>query len=77
MFIFIVCQTKVVCYYTSWSQYRVDPARFKPENIDSNLCDVIIYAFGNIRNNALTTLDVNDDGITAIELFLLLLKYNF
>lgn len=41
---------KVVCYYTNWSQYRMKPVSFYPENIDPFLCSHIIYAFAKLNN---------------------------
>ncbi|XP_046584669.1 oviduct-specific glycoprotein-like [Haliotis rubra] len=39
---------KRVCYYTNWSQYRKQPARFFPFNIDPFLCTHLIFAFAKI-----------------------------
>ncbi len=44
--------TKVVCYYTNWSQYRLRPGDFLPENIDPFLCTHIIYAFADLSSNS-------------------------
>ncbi len=43
---------KVVCYHTNWSQYRLKPAGFFPENIDPFLCTHINYAFAKINNES-------------------------
>ncbi|XP_074078507.1 chitinase-3-like protein 1 [Macrotis lagotis] len=51
---------KLVCYYTSWSQYRDGDASCLPENIDANLCTHIIYSFANISNNQIDTWEWND-----------------
>jgi len=37
---------KVVCYYTNWSQYRPKIGKFLPEDIPSDLCTHLIFAFG-------------------------------
>ncbi|XP_060166603.1 LOW QUALITY PROTEIN: chitinase-3-like protein 1, partial [Globicephala melas] len=54
---------KLICYYTSWSQYRgwggADGSCF-PDAIDPFLCTHIIYSFANISNNAIDTWEWND-----------------
>ncbi len=42
---------KIVCYYTNWAQYRTDPAKFFPEDIDPNLCTHVIFAFAHINEH--------------------------
>ena len=44
---------KVVCYYTNWAQYRNEPAKYFPENIDPFLCTHIIFAFAKINEDFL------------------------
>ncbi|KAM9000808.1 chitinase-3-like protein 1 [Sarcophilus harrisii] len=51
---------KLVCYYTSWSQYRDGDAACLPDNIDANLCTHVIYSFANISNNQIDTWEWND-----------------
>lgn len=51
---------KLVCYYTSWSQYRDGDASCLPDDIDANLCTHIIYSFANISNNQIDTWEWND-----------------
>ncbi|XP_067863652.1 acidic mammalian chitinase-like [Heptranchias perlo] len=54
----------LVCYYTNWSQYRPEGAKFFPENIDPCLCTHLTYAFASMTNNhELTTYEWNDDAI--------------
>ncbi|ESO96400.1 hypothetical protein LOTGIDRAFT_115882, partial [Lottia gigantea] len=40
-----------VCYYTNWSQYRKQPGRFLPFNIDPFLCTHLIFSFSKIDYN--------------------------
>ncbi|XP_048352588.1 chitinase-3-like protein 1 [Sphaerodactylus townsendi] len=52
---------KLVCYFTSGSQYRPPGGRFVPETIDANLCTHIIYAFANISSGQINHAEWNDD----------------
>ncbi|XP_058516022.1 chitinase-3-like protein 2 isoform X3 [Ochotona princeps] len=54
---------KLVCYFTSWSQYRQEPGKFTAESIDPFLCSHLIYAFANISNNKIT---IDDKNATAL-----------
>ncbi|KAB1258854.1 Chitinase-3-like protein 1 [Camelus dromedarius] len=51
---------KLVCYYTSWSQYREGDGSCFPDAIDPFLCTHIIYSFANISNNEIDTWEWND-----------------
>ncbi|XP_050003834.1 chitinase-3-like protein 1 isoform X2 [Alexandromys fortis] len=51
---------KLVCYYTSWSQYREGDGSCFPDAIDHLLCTHIIYSFANISNNEIDTWEWND-----------------
>lgn len=51
---------KLVCYFTSWSQYREGDGSCFPDNIDPSLCTHIIYSFANISNNKIGTWEWND-----------------
>ncbi|XP_059149313.1 chitinase-3-like protein 1 [Physella acuta] len=54
------CQRRV-CYHTNWSQYRQEPGKFMPGNIDPHLCTHIIYAFAKLSNNELAAFEWNDE----------------
>ncbi|XP_014781231.1 acidic mammalian chitinase [Octopus bimaculoides] len=49
-----------VCYYTNWSQYRIDQAKFTPANIDPSLCSHIHFAFAKLVKNKLSPIENND-----------------
>uniref|UniRef100_A0AAR2IW83 Chitinase, acidic.1 n=1 Tax=Pygocentrus nattereri TaxID=42514 RepID=A0AAR2IW83_PYGNA len=54
--------SRLVCYFTNWSQYRAGSGRFLPENVDPNLCTHLIYAFAIINyTNQLVTKEWNDE----------------
>lgn len=56
-----VSSTRLVCYYTNWSQSRPGLGRFLPTDIDPNLCTHLIYAFADINaTNQLATVEWND-----------------
>ncbi|XP_059188548.1 acidic mammalian chitinase-like [Centropristis striata] len=58
----LVSSSRLVCYFTNWSQYRPGSGMFKPVNIDPNLCTHLIYAFAGINEaNQLVTIEWNDD----------------
>ena len=50
-----------VCYYTNWSQYRPEGAKYFPEDIDVNLCSHLIYAFATMSGNRLKAYEWNDE----------------
>ncbi|XP_069124713.1 chitinase-3-like protein 1 isoform X2 [Argopecten irradians] len=50
-----------VCYHSNWSQYRQNPAKFLPENIDASLCTHVIYAFATLNGNHLKAFEWNDE----------------
>lgn len=52
---------KVVCYYTNWSQYRPEWARFQPEDIDASLCSHVIFAFAAVKEGKLSFVEWNDE----------------
>jgi chitinase len=42
----------MVCYWGSWSYYRLGDGKFVPENIDPNICTHLIYGFAKLNNNS-------------------------
>ncbi|KAF5903453.1 acidic mammalian chitinase-like, partial [Clarias magur] len=52
---------ELICYFTNWSQYRPDPVKYLPSNIDPFLCTHLIYAFASINSNQLVTHEWNDE----------------
>uniref|UniRef100_A0A8C5P7I3 Acidic mammalian chitinase n=1 Tax=Leptobrachium leishanense TaxID=445787 RepID=A0A8C5P7I3_9ANUR len=52
---------KLVCYFTNWSQYRPEPAKYMPGHIDPQLCTHLIYAFATMNNNKIAPYEWNDD----------------
>jgi chitinase len=39
---------RVVCYWGTWANYRLNRAKFTPENIDASLCTNLVYAFAGL-----------------------------
>ncbi|KAM9319587.1 acidic mammalian chitinase-like [Gastrophryne carolinensis] len=52
---------KLVCYFTNWAQYRPEPGKYMPGNIDPHLCTHLVYAFATMKDNRITTYEWNDD----------------
>ncbi|CAD6225818.1 GSCOCT00014073001.2-RA-CDS [Cotesia congregata] len=44
-------EKKIVCYYTSWSNYRKGNGKFEIEDIDPKLCTHLIYSFVGLNGN--------------------------
>jgi len=42
---------KFVCYLSNWSQYRPEPGKYFPTDMDANLCTHIVYSFIEIGTN--------------------------
>ncbi|KAM6980679.1 putative chitinase 10 [Aplochiton taeniatus] len=64
----VMCQlataSKMVCYFTNWSQYRPGTGKYMPSNVDPFLCTHLIYAFSMINHaNELVTYEWNDDAL--------------
>ncbi|XP_040048414.2 acidic mammalian chitinase [Gasterosteus aculeatus] len=58
----MVSSTKLVCYFTNWSQYRPGVGKYLPADVDPNLCTHLIYAFSIIsHSNELAPYEWNDD----------------
>ena len=41
--------SKVVCYWGTWSNYRPNAGKFTPESINPKLCTHIIYSFAGLE----------------------------
>lgn len=52
---------KLVCYYTSWSQYRPGDGSCLPNAIEPSLCTHVIYSFANVTNNKIDIWEWNDE----------------
>ena len=44
--------SKVVCYWGTWSNYRPNAGKFTPENINPKLCTHIIYSFAGLEGES-------------------------
>ena len=44
--------SKVVCYWASWSHYRPNSGKFIPENINPKLCTHIVYSFAGLEGSS-------------------------
>ncbi|XP_038676392.1 acidic mammalian chitinase-like [Scyliorhinus canicula] len=51
---------RLVCYFTNWAQYRPGQGKYMPENVDPCLCTHLIYSFAGMKDNQITTTEVND-----------------
>ncbi|CAC5375808.1 E3.2.1.14 [Mytilus coruscus] len=56
-----MAEYKRVCYYTNWAQYRPNPFKYFPENIDPFLCTHIIYSFGKVSGLIIKPYEWNDE----------------
>ncbi|XP_033008598.1 acidic mammalian chitinase-like [Lacerta agilis] len=52
---------KVVCYFTNWAQYRPEPAKYFPNNVDPHLCTHLMYAFATMNDNKIAPYEWNDE----------------
>lgn len=52
----------MICYFGSWSKYRPGNGNFKIDNIDTNLCTIVIYTFIGLRSDgSINPLDAGGD----------------
>lgn len=58
-------ETKIICYFTSWSQYCPGIVRYMPQNVDPCLCIHIFYAFAGMANNQIKTIEWDDEALYA------------
>ncbi len=53
---------KVVCFVTNWAFNRKDDGKFVPENIDTDLCSHIIYAYASLDPETLKMIEFDPWG---------------
>lgn len=56
-----VSSKRIVCYYTNWSQYRLEGGKYFPEDLDPKLCTHVIFAFAKLTGNNLEAFEWNDE----------------
>jgi len=62
VFGFASADYKRVCYLSNWTQYRPEPGKYWPSDMDPHLCTHIVYAFVEIgTNNELKLREWNGD----------------
>uniref|UniRef100_A0A6I8PF79 GH18 domain-containing protein n=1 Tax=Ornithorhynchus anatinus TaxID=9258 RepID=A0A6I8PF79_ORNAN len=54
---------KLVCYFTSWAQFRPTPAWLLPKDLDPTLCTHLVYAFASMHHNRITAHEWNDEAV--------------
>ncbi|XP_033630491.1 chitotriosidase-1-like [Asterias rubens] len=53
--------SKVVCYFTNWAQYRPGIGKFKVSDLDPSLCTHLIFSFAKLVNHELVAFEWNDE----------------
>ncbi|XP_064162097.1 acidic mammalian chitinase-like [Anguilla rostrata] len=61
LFLQIATSTKLVCYFSNWSQYRPGIGKFTSVDVDPFLCTHVIFTLATIKDNQITTIEWNDE----------------
>ena len=57
---------RVVCYTAGWASYRPDPVQFHPEDVNTQYCSHLIFAFAKLDDTGLNLMSY--DGNHDIEM---------